>query len=555
MDGSQESSMPSSAASSQAPVAIPVAEAIPVAPVVASPYAAAARHLEVALKAGAPDPHVAYLLALAYKRERKPAEARQALRKIARPDANVLLQLGLLSLQEKQLGQAEQEFARAWETDPGFYEACHNLLLTRLTLDLVDRCEAMLPQALQLAPSPGERRFLDLLQALLRRRRPPDGDPGPATQLAEMTPEDEVRLLELIRSLGQLETALAFLKALAQARPDSASVQQAYAETALVQARLLFDRYAWAEAEQLLAPLAREKRTDRTTQTALINLLGCCACMNQDFEEGVRHFTAALRLVNNDPRIHQNLALAHELQGQLAQAEPYWIRFFDLLDGRLPYPPGQVGYPQRLAFEGLMRLAGLYAEKEKWHSALPLVQRAAQMRPQDTEVLERLFQLYGQLKRPDEARRTLRRLRELKPNEPQYDLYELDLIEAKSLKDIERILSEIERIRARYPNDARVEERAVRMVGNVVPLMSNLCDQLTEQMSKIIDQVRRLPNYQINWPAVHEAMRDLVREFRKLRRITGKCYPLVTSDEHRRIIRELSDHIDRKIEVCQSMGG
>jgi hypothetical protein len=67
--------------------------------------------------------------------------------------------------------------------------------------------------------------------------------------------------------------------------------------------------------------------------------------------------------------------------------------------------------------------------------------------------------------------------------------------------------------------------------------------------------VRRLPNYQINWPAVHDAMRDLVREFRKLRRITGKCYPLVTSDEHRRIIRELSDHIDRKIEVCQSMGG
>jgi tetratricopeptide (TPR) repeat protein len=277
--------------------------------------------------------------------------------------------------------------------------------------------------------------------------------------------------------------------------------------------------------------------------------------MNQDFEQGLRHFTAALRLTANDPRIHQNLALAYELQGQLAQAEPYWNRYFELLDGRVPYPPGQVEYPRRLAFEGLMRLAGQFAEKEKWHSALPHVQRAAQMRPEDSDVLERLFQLYNQIKRPDEARRTLRRLRELKPNEPQYDLYEIDLIEPKSLKDIERILTEIDRVRGRYPNDARVEERAVRMVGNVIPLMSNLSDQLTEQMSKIIDQVRRLPNYQINWPAVHDAMRDLVREFRKLRRITGKCYPLVTTDEQRRIIRDLSDHIDRKIEVCQSMGG
>ena len=48
------------------------------------------------------------------------------------------------------------------------------------------------------------------------------------------------------------------------------------------------------------------------------------------------------------------------------------------------------------------------------------------------------------------------------------------------------------------------------MVGNVIPLMGNLCDQLTDQMSKVIDQVRHLPNYQINWSAVREVMRDLL---------------------------------------------
>jgi Flp pilus assembly protein TadD len=541
----------------EVPVAIPVAavEAIPVAP----RYQDAARLLEQAIQAGASDAQAAYLLALAYKRQGKPAEARQALRKILSPDANVLLQMGLLSLQEKQIARAEQEFARAWEMDPTSYETCCNLALTRLALSQLDRCEELLPPALRLASSPPEQRFLRQLHGLLRLRRQPaaghDLDSLAVPELAEMTADDEGRLLDLLRGLGQLDVAPTLLWALAKARPNSPAAQEAYVEATLVQARSLFDRYAWGEAERLLDPLAEQKRAGRATQAAVLNLLGCCSCMSQDFEQALRHFLAALRLAGNDPRIHQNLAIAYELEGQLPQAEPYWSRWFDLLDGSVSPPPGQRNYAERLAFEGLTRLASLHAEKEKWHSALPYVQRASQMRPTDTDMLERLFHLYNQIKRPEEARRTLRRLRELKPNEPQYDLCELDLIEPKSLKDVERLLTEIDRIRARYPNDARVEERAVRMVGSIIPLMTHLCDQLTEQMSKIIDQVRRLPNYQINWSAVHDAMRDLLREFRKLRRITGRCYPLVTSEEHRRIIRDLTDHIDRKIEVCQSMSG
>ena len=50
-------------------------------------------------------------------------------------------------------------------------------------------------------------------------------------------------------------------------------------------------------------------------------------------------------------------------------------------------------------------------------------------------------------------------------------------------------------------------------------------------------------------------MRDLTREFQKLRRITGKCLPLVTNEEHIRIVRELAEHIDKKIEQCRTLGG
>ena len=533
---------------------VPVAEAIPVAQVISSRFEAAAKFLEQALKAGPQDAEAAYLLALAYKRQGKTADARQALRKIPRPDANVFLQLGLLSLQEQQLAQAEEELARAWEMDPGCYEACYNLLLTRLTLGKFGACAPLFEKALELAPSRDEKRFLRILRSVCASSQSAV-EVGIDPLLQDMTDADEQRLLQLVRSLGQLDTALALLRPLALARSHSPAVSEAFVEAVLVRARGLVDQGQWGEAQRLLAPLARERRAARGAQVALYNLLGCCACLNQDFEEGFRHFETAAKLAPNDARLQQNLALAHELEGSLAEADPHWNRFFDLLDGRLPAPAGQPDYPERLAYEGLSRMVGVYADKEKWQTALGYAQRALRLRPDDPDTMERVFHLHTQLKRPDEARRILRRLRELRPGEPQYDLYEIDLIEIKNIRDMERVLSEIDQVRQRHPGDARVEEKAVRMVGNVIPWISQQCDHYTEQMSKIIDQVRHLPNYQINWPAVHDAMRDLAREFRKLRRVAGKCLPLVSSDEHRRIINDLTAHIDRKIEVCQSMGG
>jgi tetratricopeptide (TPR) repeat protein len=538
-----------------------VVEAAPEDDPAAPRYAAAAQALERAVGAGCQDPNVLYLLALAHKRQGKTAEARAALRKIPKPDADVVLQMGLLSLRENQLAQAEGEFARALEADPGSYEACYNLLLTRLTLGQVEACAALIPQALDLAgraaagpAGEGERRFLLILQALLRACRLPDGI-LPDISLTGITAEDEARLLQVVRSLGQVDTAYALLKALAEARPSSAAVREAHVEAGLVKAKGLMDRCAWTEADVLLHALQRERGAGRAAQAALLNMLGCCAALTHDFEGGVRQFTAALKLLPNDARLHQNLALAHELSGNLAEADPHWNRYFDLLGSHTPGPPDVPDYVTTLAFEGLGRMASRHAEKERWPSALGYAQRAQRLRPDNPEVLERLFHLYNQAKRPQDARRTLGDLRRLRPDDPQLDLYELDLVEVKGLNDIERLLTDIERVLRRHPGDARVEERAVTMVGNVIPLMGNLCDQLTDQMGKVIDQVRHLPNYQINWSAVREVMRDLLKEFQKLRRITGKCLPLVRSDEHRRIVRDLAEHIDKKMEACRSMMG
>ncbi len=507
-----------------------------------------------ALKAGCRDPQVAYLLGLAYKRQGNLREARTAWRKIAEPDANVFLQLGLLSLREHQLAQAEQEFAQAWQRDPQSYAACHNLLLTRLNLGQLEAAAVLLPQARALAPQAVDQQLWTALHALVGACQTSNGDQRVDAALVAIDAALEQRLLQLLRHLGHLDTVCRLLHALAAARPSSAAVRQADGEAVLVKAKILLDRSDWAGARRVLLPLAADQAGPGTHRATLLNLLGCCACLCQDFEEGEQYFQDALRLAGNDARLHQNLALAKELQGQLGQAELSWNRYFDLLDERIVPPPGETGYLERLAFEGLTRLSGHCADKQRWSSALTFAERALHLRPSDADTLERLFHLYQQVSRPEEARRVLRQLRQLRPGEPMVDLYEIDLIQVRTLDDMERLLAQIDGLFKRYPQDARVEDRASALVGNLIPLLGRLCDQLTEQLTKIMHQVRHLPSYQINWTTVREVLRDLRSEFQKLRRILGKCLPLIKDEEQRRILRALREVIDGKIETCQSVG-
>jgi tetratricopeptide (TPR) repeat protein len=331
-------------------------------------------------------------------------------------------------------------------------------------------------------------------------------------------------------------------------------VREADFEAMLLKGKSLVERCKWGPAQKLLADLARHRGAP-ATMTALFNLLGCCACLCQDFVEGVRCFTTAVRLAPNDGGIHQNLALAHEWMKDLAQAEPHWNRYFDILERRLAPSPSSPAGAAPLLYEGLHRLAGLYTEKEKWGVALMYIERAHRLRPDDTDTLERLFNLYNQVRRLEDARRVLQRLRLLKPGEAQFELYELDLVELREIDDIDRWVTSIGRVVQAHHGDPRVEERALSMIGNSIPLLSRTSDQLTEQLNKVMRQVRGLQNYQINWQAVHDVMRDLKRELQKLRRTIGKCLAVLTHPEHRRTLRSLGEHIDRKIDFCRQWQG
>src|SRR5262245_49334220 len=262
-------------------------EEIPVAQAVTTHLVEAARLLEQALKAGSPDPQAAYMVALCYKGMGKTADARNALRKIREPDANVFLQMGLLSFAEKAFAEAEREFAKSLELDSGSYAAAYNLMLARLCQGQMETCAAMVPELAALAP-PGEQRFLSTLEALLdampKKNPQPEqrnGAPDKDAILAEVTQPEEQRLVQVLAGLGQFDVAYPLLKRFAAVRPDSAVAQAAYLEVALLQAKALADKADWDAAKELLAPLARlaADGMPRATQIALLNLLGVACCM------------------------------------------------------------------------------------------------------------------------------------------------------------------------------------------------------------------------------------------------------------------------------------
>src|SRR5262249_46941219 len=143
--------MPASSSPSDSVVEVTLAQVVSAGPQLMARFASAAQILEKAVGSGSnPDPNVVYMLFLAYKRQGKITEARNTLRKIQKPDANVFLQMGLLSLEEGQLAQAEGEFSRGWSMDPSSYEICYNLLLTQLTLGKIDPCLELIPKAVAL---------------------------------------------------------------------------------------------------------------------------------------------------------------------------------------------------------------------------------------------------------------------------------------------------------------------------------------------------------------------------------------------------------------------
>jgi tetratricopeptide (TPR) repeat protein len=515
-------------------------------------YETARRFLQEAILNGCEDSTVGYRLGRAYKQLGRIPRAREALQKIARPDADTFFQLGLLSLEEKRLIQAEEEFARAWAENPEHYPAGYNLLFTRLSLGQVDRALELLPKVLERS-SGNDRNFLELLNRVLQSCQASGDDNVPPLMMMESSHEEEQRLLQITRELGHPATTAKILHTLASQRPDRIELHTAFLEATLVQAKQMLDRCDWHEAHRLLAPsVGKEGSAPQSIRIALLNLYGCCICLSQDFETAMHSFTAALQIQNRDARLSQNLALAYELQGRLGDAESHWNWYLEMLDGRIPTPPAPPGYRDRLAFECLHRLALRFSEKGKWTNALTFFQRAHQLRPEDADTLERLFHLLNQLKKPEEARKMLRRLQQLRPQEPQIEMFELELIELNNLENCNRALAGIEALKQKYPDDSRLPEREGQLVGAVVTYLKRLSRQISEQVDRAAARVRRMPG-QTDWPEMRHYLRDLRGRMQRLKKTAARCLALAASEQHRRDLQQLISHADQEIDHCRTL--
>jgi tetratricopeptide (TPR) repeat protein len=515
---------------------------------------AAVQCFEEALRAGCQEASVSYLLGLAYKRQGNLRAARQALQKIAHLDADASFQMGILSLQERRLAWAEQEFERAWQLRADFFEAAHNLFFIRLSRGQIDSAVAIIPRVIELATDLQLKRQLSQLELVLRGMNRGNGNARLHPTWGDLMPEDEEWFLKLARNLGNPEIARELLTTLSDSRPDSGRLRDALLETVLIQAKHHLDRCDWRAAEKLLSPWIEEKeKAPVATRIGLLNLFGCCSCLGQDYQTGRNYFSGAGFLAGTDARLYQNLAIAYEWQGQIAQAEGSWNRYLELLDSRMPAPPSSSGYPARLAFECLNRLATHHGERGQWPEALACLQRALQFRPDDLETLEKLFHLLNQLKRPEDARETLRRLQGLGTDEPRVKLFELELVTLNNLDNVNRVVSEVERIVEKYPKDEWVENRTSQLLANVIACLQRLNRQVFAQKTKAASRLHRLPRYKSEWPEMQRYLRDLRSRLQMIRKLTEKCLPLAQGERQRRELNALVQQIDMEIEDRRSL--
>ena len=291
--------------------------------------------LEYTLTANGTTPAAAAWLARGYRRQGHPDEARRLLEGAGDEHPHVLLQRGLLFLQERQLAAAEGEFAAALEKSPDSPAAVTNLALTRLSIGHLDGLPEMLDRAAERTTFGEWRRTLQIFKSLL-----PGQTSDPA--LTTLTAPEELRLLWRLQRLGRLETSAPMIDRLAQARPDSAAVQQARAEVQILWTKHLIDRGEWIDAAKI------DPNAANSGHRALRNLLGVATCLSRQFGNAIKHFQASLPATGDDARVQQNLALTSVWTGDRARAAAHWKRCQTHLASHCPAPPGDADYLMRL---------------------------------------------------------------------------------------------------------------------------------------------------------------------------------------------------------------
>jgi tetratricopeptide (TPR) repeat protein len=291
--------------------------------------------LEQAVEARGPKPELVLPLARSHRQAGRLAQARLVLDRAAPDEPTLAHERGLLALAEGQLVSAERAFAAAVANEPESAAAVTNLIFARLSLGRLAEAVSLLPNATALAPTPELKRLLQNLSRLTAR---------PAEAPAEWSVDDDLAVINCLRSLGRLESVEPLFTALRAIRGQSPSVKTAESELLPLRAKAQLDRGDAVAAREILEPHA-----DPKAPALVRNLLGISASYYQDFPRAVRHFQAALPPIGDDAQVQQNLAVIRDWAGDVERSQAHWRRFLELQAGQTNPPPGVADYHRRIA--------------------------------------------------------------------------------------------------------------------------------------------------------------------------------------------------------------
>jgi tetratricopeptide (TPR) repeat protein len=428
--------------------------------------------------------------------------------------APAALLAGSLALGEGDAAAAEAEFDRACRLDPSSWPATANRALARLSLG---RGSEDVRSAGAWAPAEESGWWTTLAAAW-------EGAPLPEG----IADADVSRAAGVLVGLGRPVEALAALRRLAEVRPGSEVVRRAVADAVLLVALEHLNAGDWLGAERELAALAR---TDPSPTT--LNLWGCAAALGQDFAGAAKTFQAALR-AGEDARMWHNLALAREWAGENAAALAAWRRLLDALQA------DRADSRRQFAVAG--RAAGFAERARQDGVAIEFWERAVRLRPDEIGLVERLFVLYHRSGRTTEAKAALRRLRNLRPKEGRWLVYEAELLPLERAGDLDEVFPVLERLREALAGDRKLADA---VVGRLLPGFEALADRVKTRFKRLRSDADDDPE-----EMDLRALRQLRKDAQRLRQAVERCLRFTLRPALQTRLDELDDELDRRVAAC-----
>jgi len=114
-------------------------------------------------------------------------------------------------------------------------------------------------------------------------------------------------------------------------------------------------------------------------------------------------------------------------------------------------------------------------------------------------------------------------------------------------------LAGMEALQRKYPDDGRLAERQVLLLGVIITYMNRLSRQVSDQLARAAARIQRLPSYQVDWPEMKGYLRDMRSRMSRIKKTAARCLPVASNDPQRRTLQNLIRQTSHEIERCRAL--